>query len=374
MSMQFRETSERASRSEVAAHAVHPTARWRRCRADEEPWVGGGVRVEPGDGPREEFPQIGDAARDRAADVIRIVSLEIPSAHDVAREDAVAEAGCEPLDLPLDGLGLIHRRPVRYVTVRVAGVLAPPRRPGGVELALLDDEDEGPRRMLAAPDGRLRRRDLVEGPAEVDGRRLEAAWIPPGDRPVERPVDLEGAGAVAIAPEAAHVARGKGRFPDVGELRRTGVEQDDTRRRDVGEGTDVPVRLDPAAERPEIRRERLADRSRAAGRNGPFRDVRGEGEDHRDRRGERPLERQDRMRREPREQRARAIAAKTGTERSCRREEAGEPEPSQADRMLRDAERAEEVGEQVVRCAQERREEAFVGARVVAEPARRLAQ
>src|SRR5207302_2390090 len=231
----FWETTQRASRSEVAAHPVHPTARWRRCRADEEPWVGGGVRVEPGDGPREELPQIGDAARDRAADVIRIVRLEIPSAHDVAREDAVAEAGCEPLDLPLDGLGLILRRPVRYVTVRVAGVLAP-RRPGGVELALLDDEDEGPRRMLAAPDGRLRGRDLVEGPAEVDGRRLEAAGIPPGDRPVERPVDLEGAGAVAIAPEAAHVPRGKDRFPDVGELRRTGVEQDDTRRRDVGEG------------------------------------------------------------------------------------------------------------------------------------------
>ena len=80
------------------------------------------------------------------------------------------------------------------------------------------------------------------------------------------------------------------------------------------------------------------------------------------------------MRRQPGEQRARAIAAKTGTERSCRREEAGEPEPSQADRMLRDAERAEEVGEQVVRRAQERREEAFVGAGVVAEPARRLAQ
>src|SRR5439155_7045889 len=104
MSMQFRETAERASRGEVAAHAVHPAARWRRGRADEEPWVGGGVRVEPGDGPREELPQIGDAARDRAANVIRIVGLEIPSAHDVARENAVAEAGWEPLDLPLDGL------------------------------------------------------------------------------------------------------------------------------------------------------------------------------------------------------------------------------------------------------------------------------
>src|SRR5438876_1921574 len=263
MSMRFWETTERASRSKVAAHPVDPTARWRRCRADEQPWVGGGVRVEPRDGPREELPQIGDAARDRAADVVRIVRLEIPSAHDVAREDAVAEAGCKPLDLPLDGLGLIHRRPVGDVTVRVAGVLAP-RRPGGVELALLDDEHERPLRMLAAPDGRLRGRDLVEGPAEVDGRGLEAARIAPRDRPVERPVDLEGAGAVAIAPEAAHVARGKGRFPDVGELRRTGVEQDDTRRREVGEGPHVSARLDAAGQRPELRRERLADRAPGA--------------------------------------------------------------------------------------------------------------
>src|SRR2546428_5023747 len=100
--------------------------------------------------------------------------------------------------------------------------------------------------MLAAPDGRLRGRDLVEGPAEVDGRRLEAAWIPPGDRPVERPVDLEGAGAVAVAPEAAHVPRGKDRFPDVGELRRTGVEQDDPCRRDVADGPDPAGRLYPA--------------------------------------------------------------------------------------------------------------------------------
>src|SRR5438552_3097458 len=234
MSLRFRETAERASRGEVAAHSVHPAARWRRGRADEEPRVGGGIGVEPGDGPGEELPQIGDAARDRAADVIRIVRLEIPSTHDVAREDAVAEAGCEPLDLPLDGLGPIHRRPVGYVTVRVAGVLAP-RRPGGVELALVDDEREWPLRMLAAQDGR-------------------------------------------------------------------------------------------------------------------------------DRRGEWPLERQDRMRRQPREQRARAIAAKTGTERPGGGEKPRQSEASQADRMLRDAQRAEEVGEQVVRCAQERREEAFVGA------------
>src|SRR5438034_11847226 len=126
MSLRFRETAERASRSEVAAHPVNSAAGGRRCGADEEPRVGGGIGVEPGDGPREELPQIGDAARDRAADVIRIVRLEIPSAHDVAREDAVAEAGCEPRHLPLYGLGLIHRRTVRYVIVPVGCALAPP--------------------------------------------------------------------------------------------------------------------------------------------------------------------------------------------------------------------------------------------------------
>ena len=132
--------------------------------------------------------------------------------------------------------------------------------PGPVELALLDEEHEWPLGVLSAPDGRFAGGNLVERAAEMNGRRLQAAGISPRDRPVERPVDLEGAGAVAVAPEPADIARGQDRCADVGELRRAGVEEDDTGGGDVRERSDVPSSLDAAAERPQIGCERPPDR------------------------------------------------------------------------------------------------------------------
>src|SRR3989449_7602235 len=106
--------------------------------------------------------------------------------------------------------------------------------------------------MLSAPNRGFGGRDLVERAAEMNGRGFQAAGVSPRDRPVERPVELEGAGPVAVAAEPAHVARGQDRLGDVGELRRARVEEDDPRGREVAEGADVPAGLDPAAERPEI--------------------------------------------------------------------------------------------------------------------------
>src|SRR5262249_14871569 len=152
-------------------------------------WVRGGVRVESRHGPGEELPEVGDAARDRAADVVGIVVLKLPRPQGVPRENAVAEAGREALDLSLDDVRPVDGRPRRDVAVRVARVLAS-GGPAAVELALLDEEDEGSLGMLTAPDGGLAGRDLVERAAEVDGRGVQAAGIAPRDRPVERPVDL----------------------------------------------------------------------------------------------------------------------------------------------------------------------------------------
>src|SRR5439155_8466943 len=116
----------------------------------------------------------------------------------------------------LDHVLPIDDRAGRNVAIGIAGVLAR-GCPGPVELALLDEEHEGPLGVLSAPDGGFAGGDLVERAAEMNGRRLQAAGISPRDRPVERPVDLEGAGAVAVAPEPAHIARGQDRCADVGE-------------------------------------------------------------------------------------------------------------------------------------------------------------
>src|SRR5262249_52780391 len=159
--------------------------------------VRGGVRVESRHGPREELPEIGDAARDRAAHAIGILVLEVRRPHRASCENAVAEPRSEALDLPLDGFGAIDGRPGRDVAVRIARVLAF-GRPPGVELALLHEQHEGPLGMLAAPDGGLRGRDLVQRATEVYGRGLQAAGVAPRDRPVQRPVELERAGTVAV--------------------------------------------------------------------------------------------------------------------------------------------------------------------------------
>src|SRR5262249_10293406 len=82
---------------------------------------------------------------------------------------------------------------------------------------------------------------------------------------------------------------------------------------------------------------------RAPGGAGPVLDGRAEGEDHRDRGGERPLEGQDRMRRQSREQRARALAAEARAKRAGGREEARQSEAGEPERVPRDPQRAEEV-------------------------------
>ena len=73
----------------------------------------------------EQLEQIGDAAGDRAADVVGVVALEVGRRRVVAREDAIAKAGREALDLALDAVGDDRpSSPAGHVAVGVAGVLA----------------------------------------------------------------------------------------------------------------------------------------------------------------------------------------------------------------------------------------------------------
>ena len=70
-----------------------------------------------------------------------------------------------------------------------------------VEQALLRQQHIRPLGVPAAADGALGGGDLRQRAAEVNGRRPGARRRRPGDRPVQRPVDLEHAGAVAVALE-----------------------------------------------------------------------------------------------------------------------------------------------------------------------------
>ena len=136
----------------------------------------------------------------------------------------------------------------------------------------------------AAPRLPLGRDDLLERPAQVHRRRLRALGRPPRDRPVERPVELEDAGPVAEPLEPPPVARRQLAARDAEQLARRHVEQHRPAGVELGERRHAAPRLDLAAERPQVRDERVRDPLRAAARERPARDVREQPEDEPERR------------------------------------------------------------------------------------------
>src|SRR5258708_1933127 len=108
--------------------------------------VGVGAR----DGTGEQLSEIGDAAGDVAAHVVLVVRLKVTRRHAVSREDAIAKAGGEALDLALNHTRHIERRAARYVAVGPSSVLSG-RSTGRIEQALLGDEYKGAFGMDVAP-------------------------------------------------------------------------------------------------------------------------------------------------------------------------------------------------------------------------------
>ena len=145
------------------------------------------------------------AAGDVPAGIVLVAPLDLRGRHDAPREDALAEARRKALELGLHALGHVDGRAVRDVAIHPRGLLAA-RRARRIEQALLADEHERPRRYPAPRHRVLAGRDLVEGPAEVDGARAQALRRPPGDRSVERVVDLEDARSAAIAAQLRAIA------------------------------------------------------------------------------------------------------------------------------------------------------------------------
>ena len=184
--------------------------------------------------------------------------LELRGAERRAGDDPVAESGREALDLRLDPLGHVARPAVRDVAVRPRRLLALGHATR-VEEALLREENV---RLLAdgaAPRLALGRGDLLERAAEVDGRGARALLRRPRDRPVERPVDLEHARPVAKLLEPVAVALGQLLARHRDELARRHVEENRFRIPELGERLDARAGLDLAAERAEVRGERVGE-------------------------------------------------------------------------------------------------------------------
>ena len=136
------------------------------------------------------------------------MGLELSAVDRMARQDLVAEAGRESLDLPLDPFGHVFHRSVRHVAISPRRVLTG-RGARRIEKRLLRDEHERPLGVAAAPDFRLVQGDLLDRAADVDRRCSGTFCGAPRNRSIERPVDLEHTGTVSESLQAANVARWK---------------------------------------------------------------------------------------------------------------------------------------------------------------------
>ena len=134
------------------------------------------------------------------------------------------------------------------VGVQVDGVDAI-GRPAGVGDVLLGHQHEGAVRHAAPVDVGFRCGHLLEGPAQVNGSGPTDRLVGPRDAALDRQVDLEGAGAIAVAliavPQPGRLAAGG----DAGEGMGSNIEQCHPVRGEITEGPHLAPGLDRPPER-----------------------------------------------------------------------------------------------------------------------------
>src|ERR1035441_7011655 len=101
---------------------------------------GEGRTIEAPGGTEEELAYIERPATEIAADEVGIVAFHGGRAENVARQNALAEAGGKALHLRLNGIRHFHRRSVGHVAVGPSGVLSLGSA-GGIEKSVLRSEE-----------------------------------------------------------------------------------------------------------------------------------------------------------------------------------------------------------------------------------------
>jgi len=136
------------------------------------------------------------------------VALERRGIEHRSRDDAIAKAGREPLDLSLDAREHVRRGREWHVAI-TPGDVTSSRRARRIEERRLREEDKRPIGDPSVPCVALGARNLVERATDVHRRRPGAVRSAPRNRAVERPVDFERRHSVAIRLQLPSIPRRK---------------------------------------------------------------------------------------------------------------------------------------------------------------------
>ena len=190
---------------------MSPGTWWGRRGAQKHPRHTGRVRIEREPGTEEDLEGIVGTRDEVAADIVRVVGLEVRGAADSEADDALAQPGREPFDLVDDHIGCVAGEAARHVRVR------PDRmqvsfRSRGISDVLLSHEDERPGRHATAVNLAFGGGDLFECAAAMDRPGTRARFITPRNTTLHHEVDLERRGTVApTAVRAPHARQACGR-------------------------------------------------------------------------------------------------------------------------------------------------------------------
>jgi len=174
------------------------------------------------------------ATGDVAADVVRVVGVELRRRRDMAGEHGCAEAGSEPFDLPLDCTRRIAAVAVRHMRVHPQGVLT--RGCARViEDRRLDHQDERSFGHPTRGDVGLSGNQFGEAADHMHGAGAEAVRVRPWNRRIEGIVDLERSGPMPKSSQPLLVSSRQRVACDRRELGGVRVEEHHAVRRQVRE-------------------------------------------------------------------------------------------------------------------------------------------
>ena len=217
---------------------------------------------------RDELPQIRGAAVNVATREIRIRFFQIGRAHFVARQNAIAEVGSEPLDLRFDFVGDVDLRGEWHVRIGPKRVLTA-RGARFVKKTLLCGQNKWTPGNFSVRDIALRGRDFFERPAEMNRPGATTCVRFPRNGRRQRVIDFKNSRRVPEIFQSLAITRRQLRAGDPSKLPNCCIEKSDARFRKLIQIADPPVDLDLAAELEKIIGEGVGDGLRSTARNGP---------------------------------------------------------------------------------------------------------